>query len=129
MAPEEADAIDPAVAQADDGTEQPADETPEERLEAEESVPTEAGEVPARAEIPSDEGAIEDVDMEPTDVAASIDVPATVDVTDEEAPSISLEPTDADEASEDDSDEVRTYYQRSTGIPLSERIKIARKSG
>ena len=38
------------------------------------------------------------------------------DVVDEE-PEVELEP------------DPRTYYQRSTGIPLSERIKIARKSG
>ena len=65
---------------------------------------------------------------EATDDSNMIDVAATVDVTDDDAPAIEMEPTDAREVEDQESDEGRTYYQRSTGVPLSERIKIARKS-
>ncbi|MDJ0791429.1 MAG: DivIVA domain-containing protein [Acidimicrobiia bacterium] len=58
----------------------------------------------------------------------SPDIAAIVDVTDDVAPTISLASAD-DEDEDEAAPEPRTYYQRSTGIPLSERIKIARKSG
>ena len=38
-------------------------------------------------------------------------------------------PTEGADADADDAPERPTYYQRSTGIPLSERVKLARRSG
>ena len=96
-----------------------------------------------------DLAAVTAMPIRPDQAAVNDDQPAVVDdgepVVDmagaplTEPPLLTVAEATADMAREDDSDDVdtdeveparvTTYYQRSTGIPLSERVKIARKSG
>jgi hypothetical protein len=84
------------------------------------------------------------VSIDETPIVRDADESETIDLTEvenladeeieqvEDRPVLSLaDPAeiDEDETGPDSEVEPRTYYQRSTGIPLSERIKIARKSG